>query len=434
MNKNKILAIGLLSLCLTSCTKANAVENKPLSSNNDNEYISSQPEKEEQNVSSLLDIDNLFEKESVESEPDSSSQVDIDSKPDVAKIKIYKVEEVSKKAKHIESFTVPFPKDDYKIQNNKYKPLKLNKTRSIKDEYYTVYNENTGCSETLNAFDMVCRIVSNEMADNWHEEAIKAQAISAYSYVRYSNGASVGLASSYSPYIAKCVKEVEGQAVYYNDKIADTVYTASTAGCTTTNANAFGSTAVYPYLTPVISEYDKEDTHWNIKTVYSVQKVREILENAYGIKLSDNIKDWFKITSAGNGIYINQVLIDNQITISGKNLFYVMGLPQQYSGYTTAIKISYSDGNFTFTTFGYGHGAGMSQWGARLYAEHGWTYDQILRHYFNGTTVKLSYENKSAIEKGKQIKTSEDRKKKRAKNGNTIERISTKVRRHNKQS
>ena len=115
MNKNKILTIGLLSLCLTGCTRANAVENKPLNSIDNNEYISAQMENSCENNSS--DIDNLFGKGSSKSEPDSSSQVNVDSEPDEAEIKIYKVEKASKKAKHIENFTVPFPQDNCKIQN-----------------------------------------------------------------------------------------------------------------------------------------------------------------------------------------------------------------------------------------------------------------------------------------------------------------------------
>lgn len=46
------------------------------------------------------------------------------------------------------------------------------------------------------------------------------------------------------------------------------------------------------------------------------------------------------------------------------------------------------DGNtLTFTTTGYGHGVGLSQWGAKYSAEQGQTYDEILAHYYPGTTL-----------------------------------------------
>ena len=65
-----------------------------------------------------------------------------------------------------------------------------------------------------------------------------------------------------------------------------------------------------------------------------------------------------------------------------------------------AFEIKYEDGNFIFTTYGWGHGVGMSQWGAYYYAESGYTYDQILRHYYLDTWISLSDENQKAVERG----------------------------------
>ena len=57
---------------------------------------------------------------------------------------------------------------------------------------------------------------------------------------------------------------------------------------------------------------------------------------------------------------------------------------------SNAITIKYKDGEFTFTSCGWGHGVGMSQWGAHYYAENGWTYDQILTHYYVDAKLELS--------------------------------------------
>ena len=56
---------------------------------------------------------------------------------------------------------------------------------------------------------------------------------------------------------------------------------------------------------------------------------------------------------------------------------------------SSSFDIAYDPGTdmFTFTTYGYGHGVGMSQTGSMLYARQGWTYVQILNHYYPGTTV-----------------------------------------------
>ena len=54
-----------------------------------------------------------------------------------------------------------------------------------------------------------------------------------------------------------------------------------------------------------------------------------------------------------------------------------------------AFDVTYDGSTFIFTTYGYGHGAGMSQWGAQLYAQNeGWSYSQILTHYYTGVTLQ----------------------------------------------
>ena len=55
---------------------------------------------------------------------------------------------------------------------------------------------------------------------------------------------------------------------------------------------------------------------------------------------------------------------------------------------SAAFEVDYADGVFTFTTYGYGHGVGMSQQGADYYAMQGWDYVDILTHYYTGTTVR----------------------------------------------
>ena len=53
------------------------------------------------------------------------------------------------------------------------------------------------------------------------------------------------------------------------------------------------------------------------------------------------------------------------------------------------FKVRVDGGNLVFTTIGYGHGVGLSQYGARYMAIAGQTYDQILQHYYPGTQLQL---------------------------------------------
>lgn len=70
-----------------------------------------------------------------------------------------------------------------------------------------------------------------------------------------------------------------------------------------------------------------------------------------------------------------------------------------YNGKSGWVSLDYiqiskpASGTFTVTSYGYGHGVGMSQYGAKYYAEQGWSYDKILLHYFYSSKTKISTDN-----------------------------------------
>ena len=68
-------------------------------------------------------------------------------------------------------------------------------------------------------------------------------------------------------------------------------------------------------------------------------------------------------------------------TVSGTALRRALGLR------SACFTIRYQDGSFLITTKGYGHGVGLSQWGAKSLAEQGWSCEAILAHYFPGTQL-----------------------------------------------
>ena len=55
---------------------------------------------------------------------------------------------------------------------------------------------------------------------------------------------------------------------------------------------------------------------------------------------------------------------------------------------SAAFEVEYDDGEFIFTTYGYGHGVGMSQQGADYNAQRRWDYEEILPPYYTGVTLK----------------------------------------------
>src|SRR5438445_7352997 len=63
------------------------------------------------------------------------------------------------------------------------------------------------------------------------------------------------------------------------------------------------------------------------------------------------------------------------------------GLPPSTTSATSTVTTSPAASVVVFSGHGWGHGLGLSQWGAAGYAKHGWSFDRILGHYYTGTTL-----------------------------------------------
>ena len=244
-----------------------------------------------------------------------------------------------------------------------------------------------GSTQTVDAYDLICWIVNNEISESFSDEAIKAQAVAAYSYVKYHNDKgltpSVLVKKNPSKRIKDMVSSVWGVCCYYNGSAAETVYMASSSGYTADAANVWGGSV--PYLKSVACPFDAQsDPNYGLTTTVSEDEMRSMLENSLGISLSGNPRNWIKITSYIDGNYVATVNIDDQKTISGRkmreNVF-------SYKLKSASFDVSYSNGVFTFTTYGYGHGVGMSQNGANILAKQGYSYSEILKYYFTGIDV-----------------------------------------------
>lgn len=286
--------------------------------------------------------------------------------------------------------------DSTKIYDPHTEPKNFTDTRSVADEYYTVHDIISGDDYTMNAHELLCQAVYSEIGSSWDEDAIKAQAVAAYSYLRFNDSISrtpeVGLKADYPEKIEKCVSAVEGQAVYYDGEIINAVYSASTAGYSVESERIWD--VYYPYLRAVVSKYDDQDPNYGLLNEYTPEQLKGILESALNIKMSDNVDNWFVLDDIYSGRYVGYITIDGQKRITARKLQDTLDLKSQ------AFTIKIEDGKIKIYTFGWGHGVGMSQWGACNYAANGYTYDQILRHYYLNTDIKLSDSNKKAVRRG----------------------------------
>ena len=111
-------------------------------------------------------------------------------------------------------------------------------------------------------YEILCRVVQNEVGNSTEWESTKAMAVASYSYIKYYNDylgrAPTLRLSSVEPgdRVKACVKEVLGQAVYYNGQYANCTYFSISCGVTTTAQSVWGTTQ-YPYLVSVDSSIEE---------------------------------------------------------------------------------------------------------------------------------------------------------------------------------
>lgn len=298
----------------------------------------------------------------------------------------------------------------------------------------------------LNTEAYLCGVLPYEMSTGWPIEALKAQAVAARNYVINNlnkhkldgfdlcNTTHCQVYRGVAGYANDCtqaVKETADTYLYYGGKPAQTFYYSSSGGRTENVKDVWGSS--FPYLVSVEDPYEKTEeipsATWNYQTTFS--KLSSQL-SSYGL---GSVKDVL-ITSTTDGERVKtlrvigsektvdlkstefRTLIGNSLikgtyfTVekSGGESFYTLSSDQSKpqngtiavlsaGGTTKAIDtpvmlgaggIKHYTPNYTDLIFkgrGYGHGVGMSQWGARGMAEAGFTYDQILMHYFTGTEI-----------------------------------------------
>ncbi len=265
----------------------------------------------------------------------------------------------------------------------------------------TLVVNNGGVTVSGSAVDIISRITQNEMGYTFAPEAIKAQAVAAYTYVKYCNKygsyPSVLLSETVNDSVRVLVSSVIGKAVYYDDNYIQAVYSASSAGYTASSETVWGN--AYPYLTSVYCELDAQyDPNYGRKAVFTSEDIKSRVYNATGIALTGDPSGWLSIDERADGNYVTQVNVGgyhSYTNSSGKSVKISGSVFREkimtYDIRSAAFDISYdsSSDQFTITTYGFGHGVGMSQNGANALATYwGWDYKQILEFYYKGAVVR----------------------------------------------
>ena len=271
---------------------------------------------------------------------------------------------------------------------------------SNKDETVVRVLTKNNTVEKINLEDYLVGVVSGEVPVSFEKEAIKAQAVAARTYalkqienhknyeydVKDDTSSQVyqtdeelrnKWGNNYDEYvkkIKKCVNETEGEYVSYNNEVIYAFFFSTSNGKTEDNKNVFGKDL--PYLKVVDSSFDESETK-NFTTVKIVS-----LDDFYkqlNLEKSDelNITDIVR-TESGR---ISSIMINGK-AFTGRDF------QKRLSLKSNDFTIQKNNENITITTKGFGHGVGMSQYGANALAKRHKTYDEILKYYYQGTNLQ----------------------------------------------
>ena len=266
-----------------------------------------------------------------------------------------------------------------------------------------------GAVEEIPLYEYLCGVVRGEMLPTFSAAALQAQAAAERTYIYYqlSHGGKAAhpqadvctdpgccnayLSSEaaqkkwgdgfaeYDALIRQAVSDTDGQVVLYENQPILAVFHSSSAGSTAASGDVW--MADLPYLVSVKSPENGEDipNYYSVNT-YSAEEFARLFKTAHAdADLSGDAAGWVKnIKTAGERV---DSAVIGGITVTGKELRSLFGLR------STAFTLDFRDGTFTFHVTGYGHGVGMSQYGANELAEEGKTWQEILEWYYTGAKV-----------------------------------------------
>lgn len=268
-----------------------------------------------------------------------------------------------------------------------------------KNSVVRVYDEETGVISKIPIEEYIVGVVAGEMPVDFEMEALKAQSVAARSYVMIQMERNIDKEydvvdtvknqvyldkeklmsvwkDQYTEKINKvktAVLETMGEYISYDGKVAEAMFFSTSPGVTENSEEVF--TNKVAYLRSVESTFDE------ISPVYVTNKTFTLKEfyNLLNLEYSDTLN--IEITSKTSTGRIKKIKINDKELTSG----YVMS---KLGLRSTCFEIIKEDTKIIVKNKGYGHGVGMSQYGAQGMAKAGYNYQDILKHYYTGIEIK----------------------------------------------
>ena len=292
--------------------------------------------------------------------------------------------------------------DNYYVGDKETKEVIVIEEKGDSSKFTNVYNPETELVKTLGLEEYIKGVVAAEMPVSFEKEALKAQAVAARTYtLRKLEGKEEILEKDiaqayiseeelkkrwgekyiiYKSKINSAVEETQGEIMVYEDEIIEAVFHSTSAGYTEASENLWKEEK--PYLKSVESKQDENAPDYTVKTIFENDVLVAKLEEKYpDIVITDApLLQQIQIIKRSEAGYIMQIQIGNKI-FTGNEIRLLFNLR------STNFTINQKGKKLTFTTKGYGHGIGMSQYGANYMAQDGASYKEILKHYYQGVDI-----------------------------------------------
>ncbi len=260
---------------------------------------------------------------------------------------------------------------------------------------------------TMDAY--LWRVVAAEMPASFQLEALKAQAVAGRTYAVAKMAGTVenhpeanmcsditccqayiepeaaaknwgNDAALYTDKITQAVAGTDGMIATYNGAPIQAVFFSSTSGRTVDAVEVWGNSV--PYLTGVESPEGEEVPNYHSTMTLSTDGFKSIFLSVQPTaKLDGEAAGWFTnvVNNSAGGVEKMDI---GGVTMTGMAVRNLFGLR------SANFTVKAADGNVTFTVTGYGHGVGMSQYGANALAGKGKTYEEIIKWYYTGVALE----------------------------------------------
>ena len=263
-----------------------------------------------------------------------------------------------------------------------------------------LFRDTDGLAGAVELEEYLVGAVLGEMPASFGQEALKAQAVAARTYAwkavatgnRHPDGSVCGNYACCQAYISpkaylekgglqrdvdkvrSAVLATAGQILTYGGELIEATYFSCSGGRTEDAVAVWGSD--FPYLRSVESPGEEGAAWFTDEAVFS----RGELETTLGVELPDDVSLWFGEMTYTAGGGVETVRIGDSL-FPGTKVRSLLGLR------STVFSVTAEGDTAVFTTRGYGHRVGMSQYGADAMAADGADYAQILGHYYPGTEL-----------------------------------------------